>query len=77
MSINTAGICEFCGLHVPPDCIHTCAGTPTRPDYRPFEGLPVVYGWICARCGRSNSPAILICSCPPLTITTSSTEPKP
>lgn len=39
---------------------------PTRPAYAPgvrpgnwWDRL----GWLCTRCGRSNSPASMICSC--------------
>jgi hypothetical protein len=65
-AIGFFGVCRNCGMALSPpaSAAHQCAWgavpsrVPTFPQVQP-------YGWICPRCGRSNAPSVLICSCQP------------
>lgn len=38
---------------------------------KPLIDLPMTYGWLCSKCGRSNAPWVATCQCGPIaTITT-------
>lgn len=57
---TTAGtFCSACHKSIPRGCMHVCNPTLT---------IPAPQGWLCPRCGASNAPFVLRCSCPTPTV---------